>query len=315
MNRGWAWLPWLIVLLMVPCLVRVFRDMSWTRHDVDVFEYCGAAEAASIVPDATTSLGLLAHYSLDTALDANLLEYIRQLAAEFEVFVLLTNRRDIRNVGDLPANCRLVFVPNQGLDIGKWMWLLHNLRLPRLERLGLFNDTTFVVGDMRPFFDKAKAWDVWGMTSSTEQIPHIQSYLLVADSPAAAAHLLGFFNGTTMDHTVSPAYSKHDLVLEFELGLSRHMASRFELHAFYSLDDVLRVVPRRQDANENAVVYYWDVLLRLGCPLLKKLRRRVVEGPALLATIDPRYAATLSADALDAQTFLEYKWWKKGKYD
>lgn len=271
-------------------------------NDGGAFAYLSSSGAGSLVPPATTSLGLLAHHGTGDRLCPNLVEYIRQLAPNFQRFLLVTNYRTLSNADDLPENCTVVFAPNQGLDIGKHMYVLHHLRAPALQRLGLFNDSAFVVRDVHPFFEGArdKGWDVWGMTLSQELSNHIQSYFVVADSAPAAQHLLRFFNKRTMDHVQAPTYKKFDLVKEFEVGMSRHMARRFALHAWYSMYDVVRWEEPR-DVPPNPSACYWDVLLLMGCPLLKKFRLRVVNGADVMPLFEPRYAATISG--IDDKTF------------
>jgi hypothetical protein len=73
-------------------------------------------------------------------------------------------------------------------------------------------------------------------------------------------------------------------------------------------------VPAASAASANPSVYHWDALLAKGCPLLKKLRRRNVAGPELRARLDPAYEASIEGD-IDGQTFLKYKWGRRGRYD
>lgn len=265
------------------------------------FVYLPADVVGSLVPPGTASLGMLAHHGTGVGLCPNLVEYIRALCRNYDRFLLVTDQARIDNAGALPANCTVVRAPNQGLDFGKHMYVLHNLRAPNLRRLGLFNDTVFVVRDLQPFFDVARerGWEVWGMSSSAEYAEHIQSYFVAADSPRAAQHLLRFFTRRTMDHVTDAAYSKTDLVKEFEIGMSRHLARQFTLHAWYSMLDVMPWVEPR-DGPPNVSLAYWDVMLLMGCPVLKKFRMRAVDGSDILPLLDERYAATISG--IDAKT-------------
>lgn len=253
-------------------------------RDAEVFRYLSATQVERIVPRGTTSLALLASHvqeRQEAEMCPNLARYVGELAQQFELVVVLTNRRVSTQ---LPPNCRVVVAPNQGLDFGKWMYVLHNARLPALRRLGLFNDSAFLVRSLHPCFRRSRqrGWRVWGMTRSSEGEPHLQSFFVVADGAAAASHMLGFFSGRSMQHTMAPCYSKVDLVREFEFGLSAHLGSRFTLHACFGVE-----------TETNPSLDHWDELLDQGCPLLKKLRRRKVQGEDLLARLDPEYAATI----------------------
>lgn len=265
--------------------------------------YLPAARVDEVVPPGARSLGLLAHYSDAPALGPNLVEYVRQLAREFEVFVLLTNHGELADAAGLPANCRVVTAPNHGgLDFGKWAFALHNLGpRPALRRVGLFNDSVFVVRDVAPFFRRAEAagWRAWGMTGSEQIAPHLQSYFVVADGAEAARALLGFFRGRDIAHVLAPGYTKEALVGEFELGLSRHLARIQPLHAFYTM----RTPGLRGGAlTDNPSMAHWDALLDLGMPVLKKMRYERVPGAQVLQGLrDEPAAATLDEATLDAR--------------
>ncbi len=265
---------------------KVQVDTLSLPRDEDTFRYLSPRVVHTIIPPATTSLGLLAsHMPEDGQPCPNLLRYLWELAEQFDVLVLLTNRR-LPARTRLPPNCRVVLAPNQGLDFGKWMFVLHHTHLPSLRRLGLFNDSAFLVRSLRPSFHEARrrGWRVWGMTSSEQLASHLQSYFLVADGAAAARHMLAFFSGRSMQHTMARDYTKVHLVHEFELGLSAHMARRFELRAFHGT----------QDEHSNPSMEHWNELLDQGCPLLKKLRQQKPEGAGALARMDPGYAATIT---------------------
>lgn len=265
--------------------------------------YLSAREAGAVVPGDVRSLALLAHYSPSPALCPNLVEYARQLAREFELVVLLTNQGRPANAHELPPTCRILAAPNHGLDFGKWAYLLHALPdRPALERVGLFNDSVFVVRDLAPFFEGAacRGWRAWGMTSSEETGPHLQSYFVVTEGPAAARHLLDFFRGRRLDHVMAPDYTKVDLVREFEVGLSRHLAAESPLHAFYSM----RSLGPGHAPDANPSLRHWDVLvLQQGMPLLKKMRDDVdVPGREVLRRLrhEPA-AATVDEAAVDVR--------------
>lgn len=262
-------------------------------------------EVDDVVPPGVRSLGLMAHHG---EADGNLLEYVRQLAREFELVVLLTDRQG--PVEGLPANCRVVLAPNHGgRDFGKWAFLLHNLGpRPALRRVGLFNDSVFVVRDVAPFFARAGAagWEAWGMTRSDEVAPHIQSYFVVAQGERAVGSLLGFFRGRCMAHAAAPGYTKVALVREFELGLSAHLARAVPLHAFFSMDTpgVREALGGRHSPGANPSLCHWDVLvLDLGMPLMKKMRdgSRVPGGEALRRLHPEPAAATVDAAVVDAR--------------
>lgn len=266
--------------------------------------YLAPEEVDAVVPRGVRSLGLLAHHGESPALCPNLLEYLRQLCREFELVLLLTDHPASVDAGQLPPNCQVVAAPNHaGLDFGKWTYVLHSLGpRPALRRVGLFNDSVFVVRDVAPFFERARGagWEAWGMTRSDEVAPHIQSYFVVAEGERAVGSLLGFFRGRCIAHVTAPGYTKVALVREFELGLSAHLARAARLHAFYSMD-----TPRLRDRSRtaNPSLCHWDVLvLEEGMPVLKKMRDgRLPGAEALRRLAHEPAAATVDPAAIDAR--------------
>lgn len=182
----------------------------------------------------------------------------------------------------------------------------------RVSRLVLANDSCWVTRNgLAPLFRWANAAcqdAFWGITLSPESTAHIQSYFMGCFSKPVVARLLEFV--CENDIWQYEHRTKTDIVRAFEIGLSRHMISRRVLlrtaythvglvqahltrdchvhnvgitllkHA--SMDnnneDVkehvkreLGVLPRTRRGS-NPAHSHWDVLLALGCPLLKKAR-------------------------------------------
>lgn len=250
---------------------------------------------AQIVPEATTSLCLMASFLQSPRIPANLLEYMRQLAIHFDHMIFITNDCHgyscLENQNELPIHCKVVFVKNEGADFGMWYKILGSLQAsPRLQRICIVNDSCWIVNDLDNAFARAKrnSYKFWGLLKSFEVRPHIQSFFAVAEEEAVRP-FLEFFHSATMESNIS----KHDLIHQFEIGLSDHMAKRFDLHSHYSMDNVLQLVSPRQ-LPPNASVNYWDVLLILGYPLLKKKRVMIVnEVDFLRKWIDPYFLKTL----------------------
>jgi lipopolysaccharide biosynthesis protein len=244
-----------------------------------------------------TSLALMAHYNTAPDIDANLVLYLQELSAHFDTVLVLTNPRPIATA--LPPRCVLVFVPhNIGLDFGKWMFALKNLPMGPIDRLGLFNDSVFLVNDLRPSFDQARArgWEFWGMTASDELARHLQSYFLVADTPAACDRVLEFFKSNAKGMEAMP---KLDIIRKFEVGLSEFMARSHKLEALFKPEDILRHAKPRWPATNNIAAGYWDILFHKGCPVLKKARLRL---PHTLR-LEAKYGATIALQEFNAKVY------------
>lgn len=262
--------------------------------------YFTSEEVDAIVPSGTRSVCLFATHRAQPDLCPNAVEYARQLGRHFELVVMLTNTRQIGNKDDLPPGCKLVFVPNMCLDFGMWSRVLRRLKARSLRRLGLVNDSCYILGSLDPAFETARAqgWRFWGMCRSEEIAPHVQSFFVVLEAEAVP-HGLRFFKRDTLAHCARPGYSKTALVRDFEVGLSRHMAARFEPRAVYSMDSVLQVAAPKDGFPNNVATVYWDALLLLGCPLLKKTRvPGVVEAREWMRARKLRAIALATAVAL-----------------
>lgn len=223
-----------------------------------------------LIPPGTQSACLVASYSPRAGICPNLVHYTHELSNHFDRVVLLTNKRPLPNASSLPPTCVVACVPNQCLDFGMWARVLHNLNSTGLRRLGLVNDSCYIVRPLDGAFATAQhhGWEFWGMCYSEEQAPHVQSFFVVAEG-GAVARMLDFFKGGRFDGCAS--LSKDEIVRRYEVGLSRHMSSAHSIHGVYSMDMVLRRWPERP-VPPNAPTFYWDCLLELGCPLLKKTR-------------------------------------------
>ena len=243
---------------------------------------CFDADALErIVPAAVSSLAVFQTYDADgRPFDDDVVEYVTQLAQQFDKVVVVSNARFGETGNGLPDGTTVCVVPNGGLDFGMWVRVLKNLDRPGLRCLGLFNDSTTIVGALAPCFSaaRARAWDFWGMVLSDELCRHVQSWFLVADSEPCVRRVLDFFRSLDVEWLMGA--SKHHAVWGCELGLSRHMSEVTTLHGLYSMADVLEAVPPRQ-TDPNPSFYYWDALRYLGCPLLKKSRADVPGGGGL----------------------------------
>jgi hypothetical protein len=177
-------------------------------------------------------------------------------------------------------------VPNhRALNFAMWARVLHagGLRRDGWTRVALVNDSCTLVGaGFAGVFETARVrgFEFWGLTENTEIAPHLQSFFLVAEGAAAVARLLAFFAGRDMDRYA--AASKATVVRDLEVGLSRHMAERFPPRAAFPLrrlDAVLTACAHRAGARNYAYAQ-WDVLLAVGCPLLKRNRRQLTADDA-----------------------------------
>jgi hypothetical protein len=251
-----------------------------------VFEYLSPEAVASIVPKHARRLCLMASYEKQASVSDNVIRILQGLSPEFDAMVLLTNRREIgpADTERLPRTCKIQFVPNQLLDFGMWSRVLRGLHDGYdLRRICLVNDSCTAVGGFAHCFEKARMrrYKFWGLTENTEYAQHLQSFFLVAEDEAVP-WMLEFFRRRDMNGYLGA--DKPTIIRDFEVGLSVHMGERFALNAIFPMTLMNAVftkyTQRRVGAQPNYAYYRWDVLLAVGCPLLKRIRNRITDDDA-----------------------------------
>lgn len=233
----------------------------------------GLSQLREWIPEDTKSLFLFASYDEAQHIPKNLLEYVAQVSRHVDKTLFVTNHRSngrmIENTAELPSNCQVIYVPNESQDFGMFYRILHKLPLGNLTRLGFANDSCYIVNDLANAFAKAERnrYEFWGMSKSEEQRPHIQTFFVVADGASTVEHMLAFFHQLTLTSDIQRA----EVISKCELGLSAHMETKYQLNGLYTMDDIFNIIPSRTYA-PNASVFYWDVLLTIRYPLLKRKR-------------------------------------------
>ena len=160
--------------------------------------------------------------------------------------------------------------PNIGYDFGSWaMAQAWDPSIPRAKHVILANDS--LVGPFAPLremlsgFEASKA-DVYGMTSTTQLGPHLQSYFLgFNDGVLSEGALWRFWRG------IRDERDKDVVILRNEIGLGRLL--RREGFSQDSAFPYWRVV----EAGLNPTIRGWHRLLELGFPFVKRQILRTPE--------------------------------------
>lgn len=170
----------------------------------------------------------------------------------------------------VPAGVAVVRRPNSGYDFGSWA---HALRtwpaVAEKDLVVLTNDS--LVGPLGPLDELLRrigsgTADVWAATANQHPAEHLQSYLLAFRGGVLAQPALrGFFAG------VRPVASKRDVVLTYELGLTRALdAAGLSREVGWSAEDL--GLPPTGDLTLRA----WRPLLEAGMPFVKRV---LLTGP------------------------------------
>jgi lipopolysaccharide biosynthesis protein len=173
--------------------------------------------------------------------------------------------------------------PNVGYDFGSWSAALDLVpSLAERSTVLLCNDS--LVGPFAPLDPilgslRSSRADVWGLTASDQFFRHLQSFFVAFRGGVLGHHALRRFFGS-----VRPRPTKQDVILDYEIGLSRLLTREgFAMQAF--LPSRLVVVPGR-----NPMIDGWRGVMELGVPFVK---RELVRNPGLVegAELIPSFVA------------------------
>lgn len=169
---------------------------------------------------------LFMHFDSRGVVRAQLLDYMRELAANGRSVVVVSNAGRLRPeaVTALREICAAVIVRrNIGYDFGAWADAINHLGLPRVdtEELILANDSVFgpllPLGDVLMRFNYAKA-DIYGLTESWQVRYHLQSFFLAFGPAALRAPVFAKFW-----RSVRPVPVKTYIVKAYEIGITQAM--------------------------------------------------------------------------------------------
>jgi len=170
---------------------------------------------------SSSTLAVFAHFDPGGQVAPHVQRYLAQLRdAVDRLVVVSTAKLDAAARGTLEGFGDLVERENVGYDFYSWKTGFDHVRgWDRYDRVVICNDS--VVGPMRPLTEilgdaAPKDVDFWGMTSSNELSPHVQSWFVVFERDAVGSGLLHGFWGA-----MEPVSSRAEVIRRYEVGLSR----------------------------------------------------------------------------------------------
>lgn len=164
---------------------------------------------------------------------------------------------------ELGAQVSVFRRPNTGYDFGSWAAFLHAFpavrRAPRVllandSLVGPFESIQVILAD----FDRCPT-DIWGITGTTQDTAHLQSHFVgYKDGVLAEPALRRFWDGVRVER------SKRDLILRYEIGLSRlAFAEGYLLAAHFPWNWVTSL-------GQNPTSAGWRRLILQGFPFVKR---------------------------------------------
>ena len=218
-------------------------------------------------PARPQAVAVVAHWSHDRHVSRSVEVLLQELmAAGYTCALVSTSAAPTRLTFREASLSRSVSVfrrPNIGYDFGSWASFLHtHPQIRTADRVLLANDSLLgPFGSLAPIlqgFEDCPA-DIWGLTSTTQDWPHLQSHFVgykdaALDTPAMRA----FWRDVRIER------SKRALILRYEIGLTRFaQKGRLLLAAHFPWYWVTAY-------GQNPTSAGWRRLLGYGFPFVKR---------------------------------------------
>lgn len=255
-------------------------DKNPARFTVQTLKHLPAAP-----PEGGRKLVLFAHYDPNDEVDEYVRFYIEKLFSlgSTIIFVSGSPYLNAESAAKIAPFCAGIYTRRTlSNDFGLWhlAWELMKRRgwqLENFNQLLLANDSVYgPLFDLKEMFSRFDGADMYGVTESMEQSPHLQSYFLLWDLNPKTC---GFINAFWRDFRY--VVRREELIKRYEIGISRR-ARQYGLRqmAYISNEDARAAAARHQDHQHlaeiaardvNNSLYLWDVLITdLRCPFLKR---------------------------------------------
>ena len=220
-------------------------------------------------------LCIFAGFTANGAITENNLSYISSLKENFDFIVYVADSKATQDaVTKLKQYCDAIIIKRHNeYDFGSYKLgyqLLKKLGLlSKANKLLLCNDSVDFIGksqDIANLLDKSNDYEAYSLCTATfgfgEKIkshkytwvkfPHLQSYFLLLDRKV--------FNSNYFEHflnSVTKLYNKTDIIIKYEMGLTRLFNSHnVKYSSYYPYDDTSIVNPfymYLNPANKNAI--------------------------------------------------------------
>jgi hypothetical protein len=195
---------------------------------------------------------------------------------------VIANDTKVYNELDMDKKVKLVHAPNRSYDFGLWSRLVRNMDIDELDEVALVNDSCHITKSLANVIYCARQTpqEFVGLTDNHDIEYHIQSYFLIFKGYTAISRMKSFFNNKNMNIT----YDYRSAVKEFETTLTTFMKEVVDIKVLYPIDNIhmLRTTGSKIKDKVFDVKHYnsawvlWDVLISLGCPLLKRKRFKAI---------------------------------------
>ena len=238
---------------------------------------------------------VFSHFDPNGHVEAYVLQYLAELQrCGFSVVLVSTSAEldDASIIALKRVATAAILRENTGYDFGSYkagITYLTNQGI-KPERLLVTNDSVFgPFHDLDQVFKAAQEYDLYGLTDSFDFHHHLQSYfLLYGQRVLQGPDFTEFWDGVELIDSGQPGF-KQKIIMQYEVGGTQHFLGRgYSIGAAYPFSEILpRAVEaylaqlreaklevgssvRPLDIKFNTTHRFWDTLLGMGYPFLKR---------------------------------------------
>lgn len=246
-------------------------------------------------------LVLFAHHDPQDEVDDYVRFYIEKLYSLGSTIIFVSGSPYLKeaSASKIAAFCSGIYTRHAlSRDFGLWHLAWHQMKhkgwdLEAFDQLLLANDSVYgPLFDLREMFSQFAGADMYGVTESKQQFPHLQSYFLLWDlNPQTRTFIEDFWRDFRY------VVRKEKLIKRCEIGISQHARQCGLRQKVFISDSAAREAAARHHDHQHAIeisagnvnnsLYLWDVLITdLRCPFLKTdLPRRNRYGSRKMADL------------------------------
>lgn len=217
---------------------------------------------------------IYAHYNGRGKVNEYVFAFLRSLAAVNCQIVLVSNSpisKDDQNkiVHDV-GNVTIYIRENKGYDFGAWKWALKKQLIPRDTSYLLLANDSFIgpvtdIGEMMTNMEKRNV-DFWGLTESTKNGRHIETYFFVLAKHVFLSSAFSDFFDRRFD-----SMSKEEIFNEAEARLAVELTKNGFSSSVYVSHEMINREKGNDDLSEEPTVFFADRLLKIyRFPFVKK---------------------------------------------
>lgn len=227
-------------------------------------------------------LCIFSHYFSKNYFPVYVVYFLEELSKYFDKIIIVTNNREIENSPfDGKPLYSVLFVKNEGYDLGMFYKAFEQLDIYQYSQIALINDSNVVFGSLQKLFvwGNQQETDVWGYIDSHQKPRnsthlnnyHIQSHFIVFN-PSSYHVLELFFKSININdyyNELDVSRLKWKVINDWEIGLTQFMLKNgMKCTAFINSKEYSRKYWDNKPVNVSSKLYRQTI--EEGIPAIKK---------------------------------------------